>query len=279
MSLGSGRLSAGAPAIAGRFGRLLETTGAATIRRLRVLLVFASFAATALVAALRRDSWRRPVRRAFMDTLNRVTVQSLTTTLVTGVLLGFALVTEVVYWLQTAGEVRLVGAVVVRVLVREIAPVVVGLIIFGRAGTRILIELGEARPRGWLRQLERQGIDPVAFIVMPRMLAYALGAFCLAVVLLVSTLTSGFLVAAGVGVTNVSIWQFGQNVTLAMEASDFVIPPAKCLVTGAIVALACTATALTRSDQSEELPRLVQQGFIRSALAILLVSAVFDLAL
>jgi phospholipid/cholesterol/gamma-HCH transport system permease protein len=278
VSLASDRLAAGAPFIGGWLGRLLARTGAATVRRIHVLLMFAAFAATAFAAVLRRDAWRRPVRRAFMDTLDRVAVQSLTTTLVTGVLLGFALVTEVVYWLQTAGETRLVGAIVVRVLVREITPVVVGLIIFGRAGTGILIEIGEARPRGWLRRLERQGIDPVALIVMPRMLAYALGAFCLAVVLLVSTLLSGFLVASSLGVITVSIWQFAQNVTLAMEASDFIIPPAKCVVTGIMVALVCTATALARADENQELQRLVQQGFIRSALAILLVSAIFDLA-
>ena len=60
--------------------------------------------------------------------------------------------------------------------------------------------------------------------------------------------------------------------------SQFVIPPAKCVVTGLMVALVCTATALSRADENQELQRLVQQGFIRSALAILLVSAVFDLA-
>ena len=51
-------------------------------------------------------------------------------------------------WLQSAGQTQLVGMIVERLLVREIAPVVVGLILFGRVGTRILIDLGEARPGG-----------------------------------------------------------------------------------------------------------------------------------
>ena len=110
------------------------------------------------------------------------------TSLGTGVLLGFGLVTQVVYWLETAGQSQLVGTIVVRLLVREIAPIVVGLIILGRVGTRVLIDLGEARPRGWLRQLERQGIDPVALLVMPRVVGFAIGAFCLGTLLLVSTL-------------------------------------------------------------------------------------------
>jgi len=261
-----------------RFGRLLAATGAATVRRIQSLLVFAAFSATVIVAALRRESWRRPVRAVFFDSLRRVAVESAPTALGTGVLLGFALVSQVVYWLQTAGQSQLVGTIIERLLVREIAPVVVGLIIFGRVGTRLIIDLGEARPRGWLRQLERQGIDPVALLVMPRVVAHAIGAFCLSTLLLVSTLVTGYMIASALGLVTFPIWQFAQNVTRAMEVDDFIVPPAKCLVIGAMVALVCCATALARGDGRYEVQRLVQRGFVRVALAILLVSAVFDLA-
>jgi phospholipid/cholesterol/gamma-HCH transport system permease protein len=255
----------------------LAGIGGATIRRLDALLVFAAFSATAVAAALRRDSWRRPVRMALRNALHRVAVQSVSTTLGTGVVLGLGLVAQVVYWLETAGQAQLVGTIVVRVLVREIAPIVVGLIILGRVGTGLLIDLGEARPRGWLRQLERQGIDPVVLLVMPRMVGFAIGAFCLGTLLLVSTLVSGYLVASALGLITVPIWQFGQNVLLAMNIADFVIPPVKCLVIGMAVALVCCAAALARADESHELQRLVQRGFVRSALAILVVNGAFDL--
>jgi phospholipid/cholesterol/gamma-HCH transport system permease protein len=258
-------------------GRLLAGTGAATLRRVDALLIFVAFSATAVAAALRRDSWRRPVRMALRTTLHRVAVQSIPTILGTGVLLGLVLVAQVVYWLEAAGQRQLVGMIVVRVLVREIAPIVVGLIILGRVGTGVLIDLGEARPRGWLRQLERQGIDPVALLVMPRMVGFAIGAFCLGTLLLVSTLVSGYLVGSALGLITVPIWQFGQNVLLAMDIGDFVIPPIKCLVIGMGVALVCCATALARVDEGYELQRLVQRGFVRSALAVLVVNGAFDL--
>ena len=59
----------------------------------------------------------------------------------------------------------------------------------------VLIDLGEARPKGWLRKIERLGIDPVVLLVMPRVVGSAIGAFCLGTVLVFSTLASGFLVA------------------------------------------------------------------------------------
>jgi phospholipid/cholesterol/gamma-HCH transport system permease protein len=261
-----------------RAADLLAVLGAATIRRLEMLLVFVSFCATAVVAALRRSSWRRPVRMAFVDALHRVAVQSATTTLVTGLLLGFLLVTQVVYWLQTAGQAQLVGSIVVRVLVREIAPVVIGLIIFGRVGTGLLLDLGEARSKGWLRQLEREGIDPIALLVMPRMVGYSIGSFCLCTMLLVSTLTAGYLLGSVLGLVAVPIWRFGQNVLFAMDIADFIVPPAKCLMIGAGVALVCAATALERADQRVELQQLVPRGFVRTALAILVINGLFDLA-
>ena len=270
-------LSTGARAPS-RAGALLAAIGAATLRRIDALLVFAAFCATVVAAALHRNSWRRPMRAAFVDALHRVAVQSASTAFGTGLLLGFLLVTQVIYWLQTAGQTELVGSIVVRLLVREIAPIVVGLIVFGRVGTRVLLDLGEARPRGWLRQLERQGVDPVTLIVMPRMVGFSIGAFCLCTILLISTLVTGYIVGSALGLITVPIWRFGQNVLFAMDFADFIVPPAKCLAIGATVPLVCAATALARADRHAELQQLVPRGFVRTALAILVINAIFDLA-
>ncbi len=275
---GASQSPAGARLSGGRLGALLAALGDATLARIEEVLVFAAFCATAFAAALRRSSWRRPVRAAFVDAVYRVAVQSAVTTLGTGALLGFILVTQVVYWLQTAGQIELVGAIIVRVLVREIAPIVIGLIIFGRVGTRVLLDLGEARPKGWLGQLERQGIDPIALLVMPRVLGYSVGSFCLCTLLLVSTLIAGYLVGTALGLVTVPVWRFGQNVLFEMDVADFLVPPAKSLAIGAAVALVCTATALERADGSTELQQLVARGFVRAALAILVVNGIFDLA-
>lgn len=258
-------------------GRWLAAIGEATLRRVGALLVFAAFAATAVAAAFRRESWRRPVRMALRNALHRVAVQSAWTTLGAGVLLGCALIAQVIYWLEAAGQVQLVGAIVVRVLIREIAPMAVGFIVLGRVGTGVLIDLGEARPRGWLRQLEWQGIDPVALLVMPRMVGFAIGAFCLGTLLLVSTLVSGYLAGSALGLITVPVWQFGQNVLLAMDIGAFIVPPVKCVAIGMVVALVCCFTALSRTDEGDEIQHLVQSGFVRSALAVLLANGAFDL--
>jgi len=258
--------------------RALATLGGAVRRGTGNLLVFMSLAATVLAVATRRGTWRGPARAELRRALHGVAVASLATTVATGVLVGIALVTQAVYWLAATGQTGLVGPVIVILLIREIVPILVGLIVFGRSGTATLIELGEAHTGGWLRQFEIQGLDPLTLLVVPRTFGFAIGAFCMATILLLSTLLTGYLVAHGLGLVAYSIWDFADLVLRGTTASDFIIPPLKCVTIGFMVALVCCATGLGRRDESDELQRLVPRGFVRSALAILTINGLFDMA-
>jgi phospholipid/cholesterol/gamma-HCH transport system permease protein len=107
--------------------------------------------------------------------------------------------------------------------------------------------------------------------------AFAVGAFCLATVLLCSTLLTSYLLAYGLELVAYSIWDFADAVLRAMKIQDFIVPPLKCVIIGYMVALTCCSTGLGRRDESDDLQRLVPRGFVRSALAILLVNSLFDL--
>ena len=257
--------------------RVLAALGSWTIVNAHHTLLFVSLAATVLRMAIRRGTWHGPVWIEFKRVLREVAVRSLPTTVATGVLMGFALVTQAVYWLEQTGTTGLVGPVIVVLLIRELVPVLVGLIVFGRSGTATLIELGEAQTKGWLRLFELQGLDPLVLLLLPRALGFALGAFCLATVLLLSTLFTGYLMAHALGLVAYSIWDFTDLVLRAMTVQDFIFPPLKCITIGFLVALACCATGLGRREEADELQRLVPRGFVRSALVILVVNSLFDL--
>lgn len=257
--------------------RMLATLGETTIVSTGRLLLFVALAATVVMVAMRRGAWHGPIWVEFKRVLHEVAVRSLPTTIATGMLIGFALVTQAVYWLEQTGTSGLAGPIIVIILIRELVPILVGLIVFGRSGTATLIELGEAQTKGWLRLFEMQGLDPLVLLVLPRAFGFALGAFCLATVLLLSTLATGYLVAHGLGLVAYSIWDFSDLVLRATKASDFIVPPLKCITIGFLVALACCATGLGRRDESDELQRLVPRGFVRSALAIMVINSLFDL--
>jgi phospholipid/cholesterol/gamma-HCH transport system permease protein len=256
--------------------RAVGAIGTATIRSADEMLLSAALAATVLVVAARRSAWRAAVWTEQKRVLHEVAVSSLATTIATGVLVGFALVSQAVYWLAATGTTGLVGPVIVVLLIREFTPILVGLIIFGRSGTATLIELSEVRTSGWQRMIELQGLDPVVMLVLPRAFGFAIGAFCLGTVLLLTTMTTGYLLAHGLGLVSYSIWDFGAAVTRAMTVEDFIFPPLKCVIIGSLVALACCATALGRGTGQDDLRRIMPLGFVRSAIAILLVNTVID---
>lgn len=257
--------------------RLLAAIGSTLRRGTTSVLLFAGLAATVLMVATRRATWRRPIWIEFKRVLHGVAVSSMPTVIATGILVGIALVAQAVYWLEATGQTGLIGSVIVILLIREIVPILVGLIVFGRSGTATLIELGEAQTGGWLRLFEMQGLDPLNMLIVPRALGFALGAFCMATVLLLSTLLTGYLAAHALQLVAYSIWDFSDLVLRAMTARDFIVPPLKCVITGFVVALVCCATGLGRRDENDELQRLVPRGFVRSAMAILAINGIFDL--
>ena len=257
--------------------RALGALGGGALASANYTLVFAAFGATVVMTGFHREAWRRPAWAEFRRVLNEVAVRSLFTTVVTGLLVALAVATQAVYWLAQTGTTSLLGSVIVVLLIRELIPILVGLIVFGRSGTSTLIELGEAQTKGWLRQFEIQGLDPLSLLVLPRVTAFALGAFCLATVLQCTTLLTIYLLAYNMQLVSYSVWDFADSVARSMSVLDFIIPPLKCVTIGFMVALSCCSTGLARRDESDGLQNLVARGFVRSALAILLVNGLFDM--
>ena len=106
------------------------------------------------------SSWRRTVRIEFWQTLRQATGGGLLSVLVTAALTGFGIVAQAVYWLGFAGMAQMTGSILSTVLVREIAPVLVGVILLGRSGMLMLTELGTLTTGGQMRVMAGGGIGP-----------------------------------------------------------------------------------------------------------------------
>src|SRR5437762_1663212 len=71
-----------------------------------------------------------------------------------------------------------------------------------RGGSAITTELGFMKAGGEVRVLEAQGIEPLVFLVMPRVLAMAVSAFCLTVIFVLVAFASGYGFGAFIGQAN-----------------------------------------------------------------------------
>jgi phospholipid/cholesterol/gamma-HCH transport system permease protein len=258
-------------------GHTLAAIGRVVRRRASFLLMLAALSWGVLLDARRPRSWRRPVRAEFRRALRQSAGGGLATALVTAGLTGLALVSQALYWLGLAGQQELEGALLVTVLVRELTPLLIGMILLGRSGTVTVAELGALHLGGQMRVLNAQGIDPVLLLVLPRTVAYAIASFTLGVLFITSALLVGFVASSLLGAIQDSLWLFLDHVLSAMRVSDFAIFPVKMLCIGALVSLTACLTGLT-AGSTDDTGRLLPRGFVRGVLAIMLTSLLFSLA-
>ena len=108
-----------------------------------------------------------------------------------GLALGFVIIGQTVFLLNRIGAQEFAGTVMVSVVVREIGPVVTALLVLGRVGTATVIELGTARAQGEVEALEALGIDPIHYLVVPRVIGMAFAVFSLTVYLIIIGLAGG----------------------------------------------------------------------------------------
>jgi len=245
--------------------------------RAAFVLALAALAAGVVAEALRPGSWRRSVRASCRLGLRRTIGGGLPTTLTTAGLIGFAMVFEAIYWLGIVGQDALVGPVLVTVLVREVAPVLVGLILLGRNGTVILAEFGAMQAGGQFRALDAQGLDPFMLLVLPFAVASATACFTLGVIFVLAALGTGFVAANVFSTVQKSFPGFLEDVLAAMSARDFAIFPAKMLGIGMLVALVACLTGLS-AGPDDDAAVLLPRGFVRGVLTILLTSLVLSMA-
>ena len=93
---------------------------------------------------------------------------SLTATIFVAALVGVGMVYQAIYWLRVAGQEGSLGNLLVAILLRELAPILVGIILLGRSGAAMLTELGHLQAERQIHALQAQGIDPFQILVMPR---------------------------------------------------------------------------------------------------------------
>jgi phospholipid/cholesterol/gamma-HCH transport system permease protein len=225
-----------------------------------------------------RSSWRRPVRAEFARALRQAVAGGFVTTTVAATLIGIAMVYQALIWLGAAGQVELIGSILVTILVREVTPVIVGLIVLGRSGMAAAAEISALQLGGQIHMLTAQGLDPFLLLVLPRAAAFALGAYTLGVMFAIAAMMIGFIIGNLAGGSTISLWEFFSTILGAMQPRDFVIFPAKMLLIGLLIALTSALTGLT-ARRGDDAGRLLPLTFVRGTLAIMLTSVALSLAL
>jgi phospholipid/cholesterol/gamma-HCH transport system permease protein len=125
-----------------------------------------------LIAATGRALVSRPYYgRDIVEQFEVIGVGSLTVVLLTGLFTGMVLALQSGLTLDTFGARSMVGRLVSASIVKELGPVLTGLMVAGRVGSGIAAELGSMVVTDQISALRALGTDPVRKLVLPRILA------------------------------------------------------------------------------------------------------------
>ncbi len=150
-----------------------------------------------------RASWNRPPPTGqVMAEAYRIGVKSLPVLLIIAVFVGTNLSLQGYNAFKPLGGQYMVGLFVSMAGVREMAPVIAAAMIAAKAGTEMATQIAVMRIREQIDALEVMAVDPLWFLVTPRLLGIALVLPALTIISIFATLLSAYLVA---------VWQLGLN--------------------------------------------------------------------
>jgi len=134
-------------------------------------------------------------------------VQSLIIILVSGLFVGMVLGLQGYDTLVRYGSSEALGVLVALSLVRELGPVVAGLLFASRAGSAITAEIGLMKATEQLDAMEMMAVDPIARVVAPRFWAGVISMPLLAALFSAMGIFGGYLVGVRmIGVDEGSFW-------------------------------------------------------------------------
>jgi phospholipid/cholesterol/gamma-HCH transport system permease protein len=206
------------------------------------------------------------IQRAGIDLLPMVTFLAFA--------LGLVVIGQTVFLLHRYGAENYLGMVMGTVVVRELGPILAALLVLARVGTANVVELGTARALGEVEALEALGIDPIHYLVVPRVIGLALSIFSLTVYLIMIALLSGYLFAF---IEEVPLLpgDYFRQLAGALLWQDFALLALKTLCFGTLIAIVTCYEGLASPLRLEEVSRATTSAVGKCVVGVVLLDAVF----
>jgi phospholipid/cholesterol/gamma-HCH transport system permease protein len=252
----------------------LAATGKFAIAQARKIVYVAAVVGTVLLVGLQPRHWSRATRNVLARQILFSGVDAINFIGFIAVLVGVSIVVQAELWLKKLGQTQLLGPILVTVVIRELGPLLANFVVIGRSGNAIAAELGSMKVHGEIHLLDALGLDPFIYLVIPRVLGFAVSVFCLTILFFAICLTSGYVLSlCFTSVRAVPPAEFIDNIGESMRPSDAVLIVVKTILPALLAGAICCTEGLAVSNAITDIPRATTRALQRSAFALFLVSA------
>lgn len=208
--------------------------------------------------------------RLLIEQIYSVGVLSLVIVVVAGLFVGMVLALSGYRLLVGFGAEEALGTSVALVVVRELGPVVTGLLFAGRAGSALAAEIGLMKATDQLAGMEMMAVDPVKRIVAPRFLAGVIALPLLTSIFCVMAIGAGGGYFVGVEMLGVDAGSYWAGIQANVDFShDIINIFLKSGVFGAIITWVAVYQGYHAPPTSEGVSRATTNTVVIASLAIL----------
>jgi len=207
--------------------------------------------------------------RDVIEQFEAIGIGSLSVVLLTGFFTGAALSLQSGMTMDKFGARSLVGSLVSASMIKELGPVLTGLMLAGRVGSGIAAELGSMVVTDQINALRALGTDPIRKLFVPRLLAGFLMAPLLTVVSDASGLFGGWVIAVfNLHVASGVYWQSVQD---ALYMGDLWMGLIKPFFLGFVIASIGCVVGLRTSGGTQGVGRATTNAVVIASVAVIAV--------
>ncbi|HVM49636.1 MAG TPA: ABC transporter permease [Candidatus Acidoferrum sp.] len=158
-------------------------------------------------------------------------------------------------------------------ILRQTGPLIAAVVLAGRTGAAFAAHIGNMKAGGEIDALEMLGISPVSFLVLPRVAALVLMVPLIALYSDLLGILGAMLVT--VPTLNISVLEFWVQLQNAVSLADVNLGILKCVVFGALIALAGTLRGMQSERSALGVGRAVTSAVVTGIAATVVADAVF----
>jgi phospholipid/cholesterol/gamma-HCH transport system permease protein len=211
---------------------------------------------------------RRPFRlRLFLEQMEFVGVGSLPIIMLVGFFSGAVSAQQAIAALRIFSQERFVGATVGISLAQELAPVFTALMITARAGSGMATELGSMRITEQIDALTTFAVDPIQYLVTPRVVATILVMPIMTMVFNIVGLVGAYLYS--IALEHIDLGQFIEQFTYWTDPKDYVIGAVKAAVFGVTLSVAACFQGFNVRGGAKEVGLATTRAVVAGSVSVL----------
>lgn len=185
----------------------------------------------------------------------------------TAAFIGLAMTTQIAQEMSHRfGADNLVGGIIGIAIVRELAPVIAAIVVAGRVGAAIAAEIGSMKVSEQIDALSVLGIDPIRYLLVPRLVAAGIASPLLTVIAAIAAILSG-MVLSGITI-DLSYSIYLNSVRQFIETRDVFIMMLKALLFGCAITVIATTRGFQVGQGAEAVGTAATQTVVWSIILI-----------